>query len=429
MHAIEKIMARASGLKSVSTGEVIEAQVDVAMINERQGPRVAQNFRDFGFKRVLIPEKVFIGFDHQVSPTRPEAAERQKYFREFLDEHSISYGYSVGEGVMHQIVMDHGWALPGELLVGNDSHSVTPGACGCAAAGIGQTEMVAVLVTGRLWMRVPEVIKVEVHGNLGPGVFGKDLALTVIHRIGTRGALYRGIEFGGPAMASLNQDVRATLSNASIEMGAKFGFIDPDEITLAYLQGRAKREFWIPRTDPGYRYVETFKFDLGEIGPVISKPHNVNNLAPIGEVLGLAVDQGVIGTCAGGRLDDLHQAAGVLKGRKIHRRVRLIVTPASKEIYLKALADGTIAAIVEAGGSVNPPRCGPCASSMDGILAPGERAIINTTRNFKGRMGAGAELYMGSAATVAASAIEGAIADPRGYLSHESGERQAGLRN
>jgi len=416
MHAIEKIMARAAGVESVSVGEIVEAQVDVAMINERQGPRVAQNFRDVGFQRVLIPEKVFIGFDHQVSPTRAESAERQKYFREFLIEHSISYGYSVGEGIMHQTVMDHGWALPAELLVGNDSHSVTPGACGCAATGIGQTEMVAVLVTGRLWMRVPEVIKAEMHGTLSPGVFGKDLTLTVINRIGTRGALYRGIEFAGPGMASLKQDDRVTLSNASVEMGAKFGFVEPDDVTLTYLQGRAKREFQLLRTDPDYRYAETFRFDLGAIEPVVAKPHNVNNLAPIGEVLGLPVDQGVIGTCAGGRLDDLHQAAGVLKGRKIHRRVRLIVTPASKEIYLKALADGSIAAIVEAGGSVNPPRCGPCASSMDGILAPGERAIINTTRNFKGRMGAGAELYISSAATVAASAIEGVIADPRGYL-------------
>ncbi len=416
MHAIEKIMARAAGVDSVSAGEIVEVQVDVAMINERQGPRVAQNFRDFGFQRVRIPGKVFIGFDHQVSPTRAESAERQKSFREFLTEHSISYGYSVGEGIMHQTVMDQGWALPGELLVGNDSHSVTPGACGCAATGIGQTETVAVLVTGLLWMRVPEVMKAEMHGNLSPGVFGKDLVLTVINRIGTRGALYRGIEFAGPGMTSLNQDDRVTLSNASVEMGAKFGFVEPDDVTLAYLQGRAKREFQILRTDTDYQYAETFRFDLGAIGPVVAKPHNVNNLAPIGEVLGLPVDQGVIGTCAGGRLDDLHQAARVLKGRKIHRRVRLIVTPASKEIYLKALADGSIAAIVEAGGSVNPPRCGPCASSMDGILAPGERAIINTTRNFKGRMGAGAELYMSSAATVAASAVMGKITDPRKLL-------------
>lgn len=416
MHAIEKIMARAAGVESVSAGEIVEVNVDVVMINERQGPRVAQNFRDFGFEKVRTPDKVFIAFDHQVSPTRPEHAERQKYFRAFMTEHSIAYGYSVGEGVMHQTVMDQGWALPGELLVGNDSHSVTPGACGCAATGIGQTETVAVLVTGQLWMRVPEVMKAEIHGALSPGVFGKDLALTVVNRIGTRGALYRGIEFAGPGMTSLNQDDRVTLTNASVEMGAKFGFVEPDEVTLAYLQGRAKREFKIERTDPDYRYVETVRFDLGSIEPVVAKPHNVNNLAPIGEVIGLPVDQGVIGTCAGGRLDDLHQAARVLKGRKINRNVRLIVTPASREIYLKALADGSIAAIVEAGGSVNPPRCGPCASSMDGILAPGERAIINTTRNFKGRMGAGAELYMGSAATVAASAIEGVIADPRRYL-------------
>ena len=415
MHAIEKIMARAAGVKSITAGEIVEAHVDVAMINERQGPRIAENFREFGFKRVRIPQKVFIGFDHQVSPTRPEAAERQKLFREFLMEHAIPYGYSVGEGIMHQTVMDQGWALPGELIVGADSHSVTPGACGCAATGIGYTEMVAVLVTGQLWMRVPEVMKAEMHGTLSPGVFGKDLTLTVINRIGTRGALYRAIEFAGPGMASLNHDARATLSNASVEMGAKFGFVEPDEVTLAYLGGRPKRKFEILRTDPDYQYVETCRFDLGAIEPVVAMPHNVNNLAPLSKVKGLPVDQGVIGTCAGGRLDDIHQAAKVLKGRKINRRVRLIVTPASKEIYLKALADGSIAAIVEAGGSVNPPRCGPCASSMDGILAPGERAIVNTTRNFKGRMGPGGELYMSSAATVAASAIEGAIADPRGY--------------
>lgn len=417
MHAIEKILARAGGVPQVAAGDIVDARVDVAMLNERLGPRVGDNFREHGFERVAIPERVVVVFDHNVPPTRPEAAAKQRAFISWLAEHSIRLGYTAGEGIAHQVLIDDGHALPGELLVGTDSHTVTPGACSCAATGIGQTEMVAVLVTGRLWLRVPEVVRVEMRGAMPAGVLAKDLALAMINRVGTRGALYRGLEFAGPALSALSIDDRATLCNASVEVGAKFGFIETDETLLHYLKGRARREFTPARTDPDYRYAERFELDLGALEPFVALPHNVDKLAPVREVAGLPVDQAVVGSCAGGRLSDLRAAAQVLRGRKVHTRVRMIVTPASRGVYLEALRDGTVEAIVAAGGIVNPARCGPCASSHDGLLAPGERAIINTTRNFRGRMGSPeSELYLGSAATVAASAVEGRIADPRAYL-------------
>lgn len=416
MHAVEKILARAGGVATASAGDIVEARVDVAMLNERQGPRVADSFREHGFHRVRIPEKVVVVFDHCVSPTRAEAATKQKAFREFLAEHSISAGYSVGEGVEHQVLLDGGHALPGEVLVGTDSHTVTSGACGGAATGIGQTEMVAVLVTGQLWLRVPEFVRVDFSGTLPPGVMAKDVVLEMIRLLGTRGALYRGLEFAGPAIGSLSMDDRATLCNASVEVGAKFGFVEPDDVTLAYLKGRARRAFTPEHTDPDYQYAEVHRIDLSAIEPLVALPHNVDRGVPVARAAGTPIDQAVIGSCAGGRLTDLRAAAAVLRGRKVHPRVRMIVTPGSREIYLRALEEGVLATLVEAGASVNPPRCGPCGSSMDGVLAPGERAVINTTRNFRGRMGPDAELYLASAATVAASAVEGAIADPRAYL-------------
>lgn len=417
MHAIEKILARAGGVPAVSAGDIVDATVDVAMINERQGPRVVETFRQHGFERVEIPEKVVIAFDHGVPPMRIEAAEKQKIFRGFLEENAIPYGCVAGDGNGHQLLVEMGHALPGELLVAADSHTTTAGAGGCAATGIGQTEMVAVLVTGRLWLRVPEVVRIDLTGALPQGVMTKDVALAFIHQVGTSGALYKGIEFAGPAMPSLSIDDRMTLCNASVEVGAKFGFVEPDDVLTNYLKTRARRPFAPQYTDDGYQYAETYHLDLSALGPMVAKPHNVDKLAPVSEVAGLPIDEAVVGSCAGGRLSDLRAAARVLHGRKIAQGVRMIVTPASREILLQALAEGTLADIVRSGAVVNPPRCGPCGSSTDGLLAAGERVITNATRNFKGRLGSPeSESFLASAATVAASAVAGCITDPRSYL-------------
>jgi 3-isopropylmalate/(R)-2-methylmalate dehydratase large subunit len=415
MNITEKILARASDKKKVFPGEIVEARIDMAMVHDLTGPLTIESFRKIGAKKVWDRQRVVIILDHIVPASSVKSAELHKVLRNFAEEQKIDNFYDIGHGgVCHQVMPEKGYVRPGELIVGADSHTCTYGAFGAFATGIGSTEMAAVFVTGTLWFKVPEAIKINVTGRFQNFVTPKDLILNIVGRIKADGATYKGLEFAGPTIRDMSIDGRMVLCNMAVEMGAKTGIIEPDETTINYVKSRTAKPFKPVKSDLDATYKKVLDIDVTDLEPQVSCPHSVDNVKPISEVNKVEVDQAFIGSCTNGRLEDLRLAAKILKGKKVKKTVRLLVTPASQEVYLEALQEGLIKTFFEAGAIVCNPTCGPCLGGHLGLLAPGETCISSSNRNFVGRMGSPkAYVYLASPATVTASAITGKITDPR----------------
>jgi len=415
MNIIEKILANASGKQQVSPGEIIEANIDAAMIHDLTGPLAIKSFREIGAKKVWNNQRIVVIMDHIVPASSIISANLHRIVRNFVEEQHIQNFYDVGRGgVCHQVMPEKGHVRPAEVIVGADSHTCTYGAFGAFATGIGSTEMAAVFATGKLWFRVPEVIKVDVTGKLQSMVTPKDVTLNIVGKIGADGAIYKGLQFSGSTIRKMSIEGRMVLCNMAVEMGAKAGIIEPDKKTLDYVKARTDKPFKAVKSDPDSVYEKIVEVDVSALEPQVAVPHSVDNVKPVSEVEDIDVDQAFIGSCTNGRLEDLRSAAQILKGKKIARRVRLVVIPASQEIYLNALNEGLIKTFMDAGATIGNPNCGPCLGGHMGILAEGEACISSSNRNFVGRMGSTKSfVYLASPATVAASAITGKITDPR----------------
>ncbi len=418
MNIAEKILAAASGRDFVKPGDIVEAKIDMAMVNEITGPLAIQAFKDIGAPKVWDREKIVMVLDHQVPADSVKSAELHRIMRDFAKEQEIPFLYDVGfGGICHQVMVEKGHVRPGELIVGADSHTCTYGALGAFATGIGSTEMAAVFATGKIWLKVPSTIKVNLTGRFKKFVTPKDLILYLIGKIGADGATYKAVEFTGPAVTLMSIGGRMTLCNMTVEMGAKTGIISPDETTFAYVESRTNKSFMVIGSDSDADYERKMEVKIDELEPQIACPHSVDNVKSVKEVEGREVDQAFIGSCTNGRIEDLELAAQFLKGRRIRKGVRLIVIPASQEVYLQALQWGLLETFIQAGAYVCSPTCGPCFGGHMGLLTDGEVCISTSNRNFAGRMGSPkAEIYLASPATVAASAVAGKIVDPRDFL-------------
>jgi len=409
----EKLLALKAGLDETVPGQIVTVQPDRLLTHDNTSA-IAKTFRRIGVARVANPATNVVILDHVVPAANETYAQSHRETRDFVREQGISAFYDVGEGICHQVFPEHGHALPGMLIVGSDSHTPSHGALGAFAAGIGRTEAAAVMATGEIWLRVPESMRIVVEGKMPDHVSAKDLALRIIGDIGADGADYKSVEFAGPAIEAMSVGGRLVLCNLAAEMGAKNGYVAPDETTRAWLAGRTDRPYQEVHPDPDARYERVLHYDVSDLFPQVAKPHRVDNVAPVTEVVGLPIDQALIGTCTNGRLEDLQAAAEILRGKRIAPWVRLLVLPASREVLLQAIEAGIITDLVAAGATLLNPGCGPCLGAHEGCMAPGERTISTANRNFRGRMGSrDAEIYLASPATVAASALTGAIADPR----------------
>jgi len=416
MTMAEKILAEHADLKRIEPGEIVNAKIDVAMVHEVLGIRIAGMLREAGVNRVWDPEKIVALLDHWVPPPNVEAAEIHKICRSFVKEYKIKYWYDMRAGICHQVLPEKGHVRPGELLVGSDSHTTTHGAFGTFATGVGATDMAIVLATGKLWFKTPSTIKIVIDGKLSEMVTAKDVILHVIGNLGVDGANYKAVEFHGDTIQALSIDGRMTLCNMAVEIGAKVAMIEPDQKTIEYVKKRTDKPFKIVKADKDAEYEEIINFDVSNLEPQVAKPHSLENIVPISEVEKTPIDQVFIGSCTNGKLEDLEITGKILKNHKVHPDVRLIVIPASYEVYLKALERGIIETIIKAGGIVCNPTCGPCIGGHLGVLGNEEVCVSTGSRNFIGRMGSKSSLiYLASPATAAASAIEGVITDPRKY--------------
>jgi len=414
MTITEKILAVHAGKRHVVPGELLDVRIDLALGNDITAPLAIQAFKEIGAKRVFHRDRVVLVPDHFTPAKDILSAEQCKVLREFAKAHRLTHFFEIGEaGIEHTLLPEKGLVLPGELVIGADSHTCTYGALGAFSTGVGSTDLAAVMATGRLWLKVPESRKLIYHGKINPWVSGKDLILFTIGDIGVDGALYQAMEFCGETMRSLSMASRFTMANMAIEAGGKNGIFGPDEITFEYVKPRAKRPYQVYRSDPEARYVEEREYDVSKIHPQVALPHIPSNVKDVREVGKIEIDQVVIGSCTNGHLDDLRVAAKILKGKKVAPSLRLIIIPATQEIYRQSLKEGLFEIFLSAGAVVSPPTCGPCLGGHMGVLAEGERALATTNRNFRGRMGhAGSEVYLASPAVAAASAIKGRICHP-----------------
>jgi len=425
MTLVEKILARKSGQPSVKPDEIVDVSVDLAMTHDALGAHTAAKFGELGVARVWDPQKIVVIPDHYVPNKDIDTAKKCLNLKRFVIEQGIENYYEVGKGgICHQVLVEKGHVLPGMVVVGTDSHTTTSGVSGAFATGIGVDEMAVVFKTGRLWERVPATVRINVQGKLKLPLSSKDLMLFILSRLGVSGALFKSLQFTGPTIDEMSIDGRMVLTNMAIEAGATNGIIEPDEKLVSYVRSRTSKPFEVVRGDPDAEYAETFEFNTAEIKePVVAVPAKPTNGVGVTEVEGTRIDQAFIGSCTNGRLEDLRVAARILKGRKVDRMTKVIVIPASQEIYKAALDEGLITVFVEAGAMVGPPTCGPCMEAHMGILGPGEVSISSTNRNFEGRAGdTTAEIYLASPATVAASAITGKITDPRQFFPGGKGE-------
>ncbi len=414
MTMAEKILAKASGNKETEAGEIIMANIDVAMTHDLTGPLSVESFEKIGVEKVWDPEKIVIVFDHQVPADSLNAANNHMIMRKFVKEQGIQNFYDVREGVCHQVLPEKGHVVPGEVVVGTDSHTCTHGALGSFATGIGSTDMAMVFATGKLWFKVPETIKFDITGKLQDNVFAKDVVLDIIGKMGADGATYKACEFGGETTKEMSISDRMVLCNMAIEMGGKTGLVEPDKKTLKYIEGRSSKSYEIIKTDDNAASLEIIPININELEPQVACPHNVDNVKPVSEVEGTYIDQIFLGSCTNGRLSDLRTAARIMKGREVSKNVRMLVIPASREVYTKAMDEGLLRTFVDSGALVCNPCCGPCLGGHIGLVGPGEVSLSTSNRNFKGRQGSpDAEVYLSSAAVAAASAITGKITDPR----------------
>lgn len=414
----EKIIARAAGVPEASAGDILWVDVDKAMMDDILGPRVeiAEKMREIK-DQVWDPEKVVVISDHYTPPANIKQAEIVKFTRDWARDHGVNNYYEF-VGPCHQIMAENGHVLPGTIVLGTDSHTCMGGALGAFASGVGSTEMLGILLTGRTWLRVPETIRVTWNGRLPKGVMAKDVSLTTIGAIGHAGATYKAVEYAGETIAALNMDERMAITNMAVEMGAKVGLMAPDDTVDAFLRS-VNVSADSPRllSDPDAVFCSDLAFDAATLVPLVACPHEVDNVKPVTEAAGTPIHQAYIGSCTGGRYHDLEAAATVLKGRRIKRGVRLLVSPASQAVWSRACASGVLADLANAGATILGPTCGVCVGLHSGLLADGEVCISSTNRNFLGRMGSKkAGIYLASPLTVAASAVAGAIADPREVL-------------
>ncbi len=405
----EKIFSRASGHRA-EAGEIVEAEVDYAMSHDGTSVLAIKAFTEMGSERVWDPERIVVPFDHIVPANNSTAADLQRMVRSWARDQGIVHFFEGGRGICHQVFPEEGFALPGTLLVGADSHSCTYGAFGAFGTGVGATDMAEIYSRGRLWFKVPETIAVRISGRLGEMVLAKDLTLMLVGAIGADGATYRALEYLGETVESLSISGRMTLCNMGVEMGAKAAIVPADGTTEEYLRGRARGPYQPVRSDPG-SYDAEMEFDVSDLSPQVAVPFRVDQVRPVGDLAGTEVDQVFIGTCTNGRLEDLEVAARILKGREV--KARTLVIPASREVFLQALSSGVLEALVRAGAMIGTPGCGPCLGAHMGVISEGEVCLSTANRNFPGRMGKGGLVYLASPATAAASAISGEITDPR----------------
>lgn len=411
----EKIFSVHSG-QDARAGDIVVADVDFVMGQDGTSPLAIRALERMGVEKVFDPSKVAVVMDHSSPSPLEGVSALHTIMREFGRKTGAKV-YDVGEGVCHQLIPENGHVVPGDLMVGCDSHTCTYGALNVFSTGVGSTDGAAAMAAGKLWFKVPDTMKVTYEGALAPGVFSKDLVLYLAGQIGADGATYEAIEFEGPVIDELSVDARMTISNMAIEVGAKAGLMKADAKTLAWFEGRGEKSPAPQDPDSDAVYAKSLTFDASAIGPQIAKPHAVDNVSPIEEVEGTPIAEGVLGTCTNGRLEDFAIAAGILKGRRVHPDVRFIVAPASRRILLDAIEAGYIQTLVEAGAALVTPGCGPCVGTHNGVPSDGENVISTANRNFKGRMGnSNSFIYLGSPATVAASVIEGKITDPRKYF-------------
>lgn len=410
----EKILAGHSDQPDAVAGDLLIVALDLVMVHDANGHLAFQAFERFGAERVFDPEKVLLVSDHFAPAKDAQSALALAAMRRFARQQGILNYYELADGgIEHSLAPQKGLVAPGELILGADSHTCTAGALGAYGVGVGSTDVAAALALGEQWMPVPESIRCEFVGERHPFVTGKDLILTVIGRIGVDGAAYQALEFGGPAIPSFNIDERMALCNMAVEAGAETGMVAPDEATLAYVERRVRRRFTPVAPDADATYTAVHRFDLGVLEPLVALPYSPGNVAPVSSVAGEPINQVYIGNCANGTMTDLRQAAQVLRGRHIAAGVRLIVVPATQEIYREALREGVIADLADAGASISMPTCGACCGVHNGILAEGETAVATTNRNFRGRMGhAGSRVYLANAYVAAASALTGVLQDP-----------------
>jgi 3-isopropylmalate/(R)-2-methylmalate dehydratase large subunit len=414
MTITEKILRDHTDLKELHAGMLINARVDIALGNDITAPFAIEEFQKAGGTDVFDRDRVILVPDHFTPNKDIQSAAQCKVLREFVRRQNLSHTFDGGTvGIEHALLPEQGLVLPGDLVIGADSHTCTYGALGAFATGVGSTDLAAVMLTGEAWFKVPESMKIVLHGNLRRWVSGKDLILNIIGRIGVDGARYRAMEFTGDTVARLGMADRFTMANMVIEAGAKNGIFIPDDVTEAYVRERAKRKWKFYDSDPDAVYASTLDVDVSKIEPQVAFPHLPSNTRGISEVGEIRIDQVVIGSCTNGRIEDLRVAAGILKGREAAPSVRLIVIPATPAIYRAALQEGLIEIFLNANAVISPPTCGPCLGGYMGILADGERAVATTNRNFVGRMGhTGSEVYLASPAVAAASAVLGRIAGP-----------------
>lgn len=414
MTITQKILAAHAGLDKVVPGQLIEANLDLVLGNDITTPVAVNEFRKTGFNKVFDTKKVAIVPDHFTPNKDIKAAEQCKLIREFSYEMDIENYFEIGEmGIEHCLIPEKGLAVPGDLIIGADSHTCTYGALGAFATGIGSTDMAAGMATGKAWFKVPPAIKFNLKGKLQGWVSGKDVILHIIGMIGVDGALYKSMEFVGEGLSSLSMDDRFTMANMAIEAGAKNGIFLVDDKTIEYVKEHSNREYKVYSPDADAVYEKEYEIDLSKIRPTVAFPHLPDNTRTIDESGDVNIDQVVIGSCTNGRISDIRVAAKILKGRKVKKGIRCLVFPGTQKIYLQSLEEGLVKGIVEAGAVFSTPTCGPCLGGHMGILAKGERAVSTTNRNFVGRMGhTESEVYLASPAVAAASAITGKITDP-----------------
>jgi 3-isopropylmalate/(R)-2-methylmalate dehydratase large subunit len=410
----EKILGAHAGGGPVKAGDVIVAGVDFAMLHDARATNALKRIEELGARKLPFAARTAFVLDHYSPPPHPEAANIHREMRAFSEAHGTVL-YDIGDGICHQVLPEGGHFTCGDLVAGTDTHSTTYGAFNAFGTGVEGTDLAAVMMTGKLWFRVPETIRVDLMGRLQPGVWAKDLTLAMLGRLGAEGANYKAIEYAGPAVAAMEIDDRMTLANHAAELGAKAALLEADEKTIAWLTARGAREPRPVKADPDARYCERIEVDVAKLPPQVARKHRIDDVVGVPEVKDQRIHYALIGTCTNGRLDDIRQAAAILKGRRIARGVRMIVTPASRNVYLQAAREGLIEDLTLAGASVEAAGCGTCVNITGHLITgDGDVVISSANRNFKGRLGnANSEIFIGSAATVAASALTGHITDPR----------------
>ncbi len=416
MHALEKILAHGAGVKEVKAGEIVNCNVDIAGINDIY-PQTMYSFYEMGGKKVKNPDNVVVFLDHYAPASSIKQAQNQKEFREFCAKQEIKHLMDINSGVCHQVLADTGLSAPGKIIVVTDSHTTTHGAFGAFSTGVGATDIAVIMMTGKLWFKVPEIIKINLEGDLPEGVFAKDVILNIIGDLGADYALYKGVEFSGSLIKKLSIAERMTLCNMTTEMGAKAAYIQPDEITFDHMKEVGNEDYTVYTTDEDYVYSAQHSYDVSQLIPQLAIPFSVDNVEDMKNHIGTPIDQAFLGTCTGGRIEDIAVAAEILKGKKICPTTRMLVIPASRNVLQQAIKLGYMETLIDAGATFVTPGCAACLGTHEGILASGETCVTSANRNFPGRMGhTDARIYLASPAVVAAAALEGKIVDPRPYL-------------